>query len=235
MTTINQIPTTTASIERLAASIIDSTQRIESGRGLYFQALILNTQAELGVAPRQRNAPAARLSEADTAAHLAAFETVAKRFLQCVVKVAKATVPVPDAAMLRQRTGFTRSAASTIRSYIRASNDITHVAAHKATKRSLAIPRRKRRYTVDAMRTQVATLGATLEQLARNLQAANRDIAHEAFGSLLARVAEAAGMMGPVARDPAKAIAEGRSFHTNTGVFVPIDLAAAREARKAAA
>lgn len=226
---------TQADIEKLAGVIIDSDQKVTSCRGTYLKALVATTQHELGAPPRQRNGKSERLTEAEVAAHLKAFQTVSDRFYAVVMQVAKATVPDPDKALLRQRTAFARSAASTVRGYIRAGNDIRVLAAHKVTKAALASPVRRRRLTVDSLKNRATKLAAELERIAKNLSAANREIAQETLAPVLARLAAASGATAHATRDPEKAMEEGIALHTKTGFFVPIDLTAAREARRLAA
>lgn len=202
---------TESDIQKLAAAIIDADQTTGNGRGTYLRALVATSQRELGADPRQRNGNGPRLSEAAALEQLTAFQTVAERFHKACVKVARATVPEPDTTLIRQRTAFARSAASTVRGYIRAGNDITLLAAHKATKRALATPVVKRRMTVDAMRRKALALSGQLERLARNLQAANREAAAETLGPMLARLAKVAGQTASAPRIAREAAAEHRA------------------------
>lgn len=180
-------------IEKLAGLILDTDQRASSARGIYFKAAIATTQAELQSPPRQRNVNAERLSATDIETHLKAFESVAERFHAAVVRIAEATVPVPDNKLRRKRTRYSHSALSTIRGYIRAGNDIRAIAAHKATKAALATPMRKRKASVDQLKRRVGTLGASLQRLAKQLCGADREAALETLRPILAQLAATTG------------------------------------------
>lgn len=225
---------TPSDIAKLAGDIIDNTQRVESGRGTYLKALVATTRAALGAEPRQRNGRAERLDAEAIAEHLKALDAVHLSFYAAVLQVAQNTVPDPDKALIRSRTRFAVSAASTLRGFIRAGNDVRALAAHKVTKAALATPRTRRKLTVEALSKRATKLASELETIARNLNAANRQIAHDVLAPVLARLAEASGATANATKDHDKAVAENLPFHTRTGVFVPISLSAAREARKAA-
>ena len=188
-----QFIATDTDIEKLAASVIDADQTASENRGRYLKALVATTQRELGAEPRQRNGNGPRLNAEAVAAHLKAFQAVSDRFYAACVKVAQATVPDPDKALTRRRTAFARSASSTVRGYIRGGNDITLLAAHKATKAALATPVLRRKSSVDSMKKRAVRMAGDIEALARKLHAANREAARETFGPLLAHLSKIAG------------------------------------------
>jgi hypothetical protein len=225
----NQYIATPADVEKIAHIILESDQNATNGRGTYLKSMVATLQAEIQSPPRFRNVRADRLNEEEITAHLTAFETVFARFHEAVVKVATSLEPKLDADTLRSRTGFSRSAGSTVRGFIRAGNDIRALAAHKVTKAALSTPRAKRKFTVESLKQRVATLAEALAQAAKNLNAANREIARETLAPVLAMLAEAAGATEHATRDAEKAVAEGLPLHTKTGMFVPIDFAAARK------
>ena len=210
-------------IAKVAAQAIDGEVSATEARGVFFKALIATTQHELCSPPRQRNVQCDKLSAEETKAHLAAFETVAQRFCTKAREVAANTVPDGDGETLRSRTRKFYSAASTIRGYIRASNDIRGIAAHKATKSSLATPRTKRRNTVDVLKRRVASLGAELEKVARSLATSNHGIAAEVLTPWLAKLAVAAGATAHATRDADKAATELLPWQTKGGMFVPLE------------
>lgn len=224
----------TTDIEKLAGSILDADQASVSGRGAYLKALVATTQSELGQTPRQRNARAEQMNAEQIAAQLKVFEAIFVRFHDAVVRVAKNTLPDPDADMLRQRTGFSRSAGSTVRGFIRAGNDIKALAVGKITKASLAVPRTRRTMTVNAMKKRAERLVGELKSVARNLLAANKDIATETFKPVIAMLATMSGLTDVDVKDTNEAMEKGVPFATRTDVFVPIDLSSIRAARKAA-
>jgi hypothetical protein len=209
---------TDADIAKIAAQAIDGETRSSEARGLFFKALIATTQHELGSPPRVRNVTAAKLSAEDTTAHLLAFESIAKRFCEKAREVAANTVP-SDVETLRSRTRKFYSAASTVRGYIRAGGDIRGIAAHKATKASLATPRAKRKPNAEALKRRAVSLGAELEKIAKSL---NGDFARDVLSPLLAKLGAIAGKASKPTRDPAEAMSEHRALHTKAGAFFPI-------------
>lgn len=231
----NQYIATPADVEKLALSILSSDQTAQGGRGTYLKALVATTQADLGAPPRMRNVRSAKLETADATAHLAAFEAVFKRFHEAVVKAAGSVDPKPDSEALRSRTAFSRSAASTVRGYIRAGNDVRSLAAHKVTKAELATPHSKRKFSVESLKKRAETVTEELVSIARNLNAANHEIAQTTLRAIMAQLAEATGMLEGTTKDVSKAVEAGEAFHTKTGVFLPIDLGAVREQRRLAA
>lgn len=214
---------TPADVERLAGEIIDGAQRSDLGRGTYLRALVATTQAELGSGPRQRAGKSSRLHASEVAEHLKAFQAMFTRFHAACVKVARATVPEPDTALLRSRTGFSRSAGSTVRGYIRAGGDIRMLAAARVTKAALATPQRKRKADPAALRRSAERTAATLEQLAKRLAAADPGAAAEALRPVLARLAVAAGVTENTTRDASKAADEGLAWAAKRGsIYVPV-------------
>lgn len=230
----NNFVATPKDIEDLASGILDNVQQAIAGRGTYLKALIATTQSSLGISPRKRNTRAEQLSGDQTRVQLAAFEEVFKSFHEVVVKVAESAKPIPDTTMLRQRTGFSRSAGSTLRGYIRAGHDLRSVAAATATKAALAVPRTKRSLTVKGMTQRVERLVSELEKVARNLQAANRESAQAALRPVLAMLVAVTGASEHSTKDANEAMEQGLPFATRTDVFIPIDLASIRAARRAA-
>jgi hypothetical protein len=208
---------TDADIAKIAAQAIDGETRSTEARGLFFKALIATTQHELGSPPRVRNVKTDKLTAEDIAAHLLTFEGIAKRFCEKAREVAANTVP-SDVETLRSRTRKFYSAASTVRGYIRAGGDIRGIAAHKATKGSLATPRTKRKANPEMLKRRAGVLGAELERIAKAL---NGD-AREVLAPLLAKLGAIAGRGAKATRDPAEAMSEHRALSTKAGTFFPI-------------
>jgi hypothetical protein len=213
---------TASDIQKLAGAIIDGEQQGARGRGTYLKALIATTQAELGAAPRVRNGKGEKLSEKEVDEHLKALQKVFNNFHAAVLHVAKNTLPDPDAKLIRQRTGFSRSAGSTVRGFIRAGGDIRAVAAHRATKAALATPRTRRRISPEALQSRAQSLGSQLEQIVKSLNAVDKVRAQAVLAPILARLAQATGTTARGTRNPRKAIAERIPLHAKGGIFVPI-------------
>lgn len=223
-----------ADIRKLAEAILDGEATASEGRGTYLSALVATVQHELGSEPRLRAATAPKLSEDDITAHLKALRTVYTRFHESVVAAVKSRMTRYDADFVRSKTRFSVSAASTVRSYIKAGNDIRALAAGRVTKEGLATPRARRKYTPESLQRRAQTLGEALVAVARNLHATNRALAADTLRPIFAELAQAAGFTDNVTRDPDKAIAEHVPLHTRTGVLVPVDFAAAGRRRRAA-
>lgn len=221
-------------IQRLTESILDGDAAATEGRGTYMSALVGTIQHELGSPPRMRSATAPKLSEEDVAAHLKALRDVYTRFHEAVVRAVKARMTRYDAEYVRSKTRFSVSAASTVRSYIRAGNDIRALAASRVTKEGLATPRARRKYTPENLQRRAVTLGEALVAVARNLHAANRALATEVLQPILSELANAGGLTEGATRDVDKAIANHVPLHTRTGVLVPVDFAAVSRRRRAA-
>jgi hypothetical protein len=209
---------TDADIAKIAAQAIDGETRSTEARGLFFKALIATTQHELGSPPRVRNVKTDKLTAEDVTAHLLTFEGIAKRFCEKAREVAANTVP-SDVETLRSRTRKFYSAASTVRGFIRSGGDIRGIAAHKATKGSLATPRTKRKPNADALKRRATAIGAELEKIARSL---NGDFAREVLTPLLVKLGAIAGKGTKTTRDPAEAMSEHRALSTKAGTFFPI-------------
>ncbi len=208
---------TDADIAKIAAQAIDGETRSTEARGLFFKALIATTQHELGSPPRVRNVKTDKLTAEDVAAHLLTFEGIAKRFCEKAREVAANTVP-SDVETLRSRTRKFYSAASTVRGFIRAGGDIRGIAAHKATKGSLATPRTRRKPNPDALKRRAGVLGAELERIAKALNGEAREV----LAPLLAKLGAIAGRGAKATRDPAEAMSEHRALSTKAGTFFPI-------------
>lgn len=221
-------------IQRLTESILDGDAAATEGRSTYLSALVGTIQHELGSAPRMRTATAPRLSEEEIATHLKALRDVYTRFHEAVVRAVKSRLTRYDAEYVRSKTRFSVSAASTVRSYVRAGNDIRALAASRVTKEGLATPRGRRKYTPESLQRRAAQLGEALVAVARNLHAANRAVAADVLRPILSELAQAGGLMDGATRDPDKAIADHVALQTRTGVLVPVDFAAVSRRRRAA-
>lgn len=220
-------------VASIAAAVFSADQQSIEGRTTYMKAMVATVQAELGSKPRLRNGTAPKLSTEDTALHLKAFEAVATRFLDAVTEAALKANPDAKGLGLASMTGFARSSASTLRSYIRANNDIRALAAGSVSKRALAVPRTRRRLTADALKRRLERVKDDVLAITKNLMALNKADAQAALAPLIGALVKAAGMADKPARDANTAEAERRPWHTKTGVFVPIDLSVERQRRAA--
>jgi len=209
---------TIADITALAHATIDGEQSVVVSRGAYLRALVATTQAELGAEPRQRNGRHSRITRAETPAHLDALNAVAKRFYAIVAQVAKAKEPAPDNAAFRSRTAFARSAASTVRAFIRAGRDVRALVAERVTKGALRVGPSGRKLTIAQLERRAQRLTAALEDVARRLKGADAEAARKALAPAFALLAKASG----ATTDPRAARAARLPLRTKDGFFVPM-------------
>lgn len=181
----NYIAKTAADIEKVAAGIIDGDIQAATSRGTYLKMVVATVQAELDSPPRQNTRKVAKLDAPSITAHMTAFQAVAERFYKAVVRVAQNTVPAPDANLVRSRTAFARSAASTVRGYIRGGNDIRALAAARTTKASLATPHKRRKASVAAMARRAQRMATELTALVKTLDAADHGEAVKAMAPIV--------------------------------------------------
>lgn len=219
-------------IERLTTEIVTADDTSTVGKGTFLKALVATVQHELESPPRLRTTQAPKLSEENTAVHLAALKEVYSRFYEAVERAVKAKMTKHDPEYLRSKTRFAVSAASTVRSYVRASNDIRALAASRVTKAMLATPRARRKLTVEALQRRATSLSEQLAAIAVNLRAANAAVADATFRPVLATLAHSLGMTEHATKDAEKAVHDHIALQTRTGVLVPIDFV--EKKRKAA-
>lgn len=211
-----------ADIEHLAKSIFEADGAALSGRRTYLSALVGTLQNELGSPPRQRNGSASSLDDAELDVHLKTFEDVAKRFGDAVSKAAKALNP--SQAEFVSMTAFARSAASTLRSFIRARRDVRSLAAGKVTKAALAVPVTRRIPKGPVIRKRVSKLQEDLLGAAKILIDSDQGAAREMLEPLIGQLAQMLGLTDKPTRDPDVAKADGRPWQTKAGMFVPVTL-----------
>lgn len=113
---------TVADVEALASNVATGQQ----SDGTYLRVLVAATQAKLGTSRRGR---------VNTAAQLEILDQVHLQFYAAVQRgVGDASV---DDAERRRRSGFARSAASTLRAYVKAGKDLRGLVVADTTKHSL--------------------------------------------------------------------------------------------------
>lgn len=220
----------TTDIRNLASAVISGAETAVSSQGSYLKALVATTQEECGGQPRQRNGRARRLKGEKLTQQLATFNAIAKRFGAVVLEVAKRDGAGGD--VVRSRTAFHRSAASTVRTFIRTGHDILPVGLATLTKGSLAVGSSRRKLTLAQLERRAGALTERVEALAKQFMAADPEAARKALVPALAALAAATanGHQRPT-RDPKEAIAEGRPLIAGANYFTPIPGAVAREAR----
>lgn len=106
-----------AAVGTLVRTVLSSAQASDGGKATYLRSLAAGTQVELGAKPVLA-APRGRKKAPDTNASLDALERVHKRFYAVVIGAVN-ELPGLDAVERNSRSGFARSAMSTLRRAIR--------------------------------------------------------------------------------------------------------------------
>jgi hypothetical protein len=215
-------PADIASIAKAYSSAISAGQ---GARGAYLRALIATTQHELGAKPRLRTSHGDPLNKESIAAQLKALETVHARFYEVVLDNVEGTADERNS-----RSNFARSAVSTVRAYVRAGNDLTLLAAARASKSALAAaspaPKRSKVVSVPVLRNRadkavqaLATLGDTLAKVDK---AQAVEVLEQALSKITARLM-AYGVAKPI-KNAKDAIEQGVPFKgPHGGMFFPVD------------
>jgi hypothetical protein len=129
-------------VDALTRSLLSAEQALSGGRTTYMRALIATTQKDLGVALRVRTPrKIPRLTPEETLVQMDALTATHERFYAVVLKVC-----AEDGAKSRElnrRSNFARTALYAVRTWTRAGNDLTALAAGRVTKASLRVTGRK--------------------------------------------------------------------------------------------
>lgn len=182
---------TVAKISELAASIIDGAQTAANGRGTYLRYLIGTLQHELGSGPRT-NSTSGKIEPETIAEHLKCLNAIHRRFYAAVWDVAHNSLPTPSRAETNKRCTFARTAASAVRSFIRAGNDATKLAAGRVTKASLAVERAQRKQTEAQLMARALRLTKALHIVERRLIALNPTAAQQSLAPVISLAERAA-------------------------------------------
>jgi hypothetical protein len=219
----------TNDVRSLATAVISGAESATTGQGTYLKVLVACTQEECGAHPRQRNGRIRRLKGEELKRQLGIFNTIAKRFGAVVLEVAKKDGAGAD--IVRSRTAFHRSAASTIRTYIRSGHDVRPLGLATLTKASLVVGSSRRKLTLAQLERRAVAITERLEGLAKQLMAADPELARKALLPAFAALAAATANGHKPTRDPKEAMAEGRPLISGANFFVPMPGVAVREAR----
>ena len=219
---------TPADIAALAQAYARALEASGSVRGHYLRALVATTQAELGAKPRQRASGEDKpsLDEAGIKLQLQSLETVHERFYAVVLDNVDG-----NAEERNRRSGFARSAVSTVRAYIRAGHDITLLAAARVTKVQLAQaapPRRARVVSVPVLQRRADKALTLVYKIGEQLGKADKAMAVEVLESAMSKLGAMLSKLGAVrpVRDAKRAVRERVPLRTSAGTFYPVDRAA---------
>jgi hypothetical protein len=219
---------TAADIAALAKAYSAALEASGNVRGHYLRALVATTQAELGAKPRQRTSAdeTPTLDAEAVKTQLAALEAVHEKFYAVVLDNVEG-----NAEERNRRSGFARSAVSTVRAYVRSGRDITLLAASRVTKAALAqaVPtKRARVVSVTVLRRRADKTLAVLYKIGEQLSKADKALA---VGVLEEALSKLGGMLsrlgvGRPVTDARRAIRERVPLKTKAGTFYPADRAA---------
>jgi hypothetical protein len=216
-------------VETLAREIFTSDALSARGRVNYLRLLVGATQEALGAPIRKHAGKGPKLSEADAKAALAAFEPVASSFYDAVMRAAADTLPK---SAIRGATGFARSAASTLRGYIRSRADVRLLSTVTVTKAAIAVVAKPRKPNADALAKRIGTASKALSVQVAELVKLDAEAARNALGPVLAALGRASfGTVRPT-KDAKVAVAEHRPWRVDGQIFMP--LSARTELRDAA-
>jgi len=193
-----------------------------TARATYLKALVATTQAELGSPVRQRGARAAKIAAEEIAKQVAAMEVVQQRFYAAVLQAIGEGPP----AQRNARANFARTAASTLRRWIKAGNDVRALAAARVTKEALRITGAARRTASPTARRAERTANRFTDMVTE-LAKADKGAAIAALEAAMTRIASMLIALGqkPTTK-PAEAMSEHKPFRTREGLFWPASVPA---------
>ncbi len=224
-------------VETLAREYVNSQQSLAGSRTTYFRILLAHVQVALAGKPALRSKPAASLTEEQIGKHLEAFETTNSRLYAAVVR-GSITPEIADSPNLstdesnrraierNRRNNYARSAASTMRAYIRAGHDITRISVLNASKNSMtvsngariavaAVPGERLHRRVKNTTTKLTNLVSELASLDRGAAIAALQEVMEQASNLMLKHGQRA------VTKPEQAMAEHKLWKTAGGVFWP--------------
>lgn len=218
---------TPADIRRLTSTILAASATFGEGQLTYLKMVVGTTIHELGAKPSKTRGRGRqpKLTDEGIKLQLTAAEAVNERFYQAVLDAASEGLPRSTkerATLLNRRTNFARSAISTVRAFIRAGNDITHVDPASCTKRSLYVERAVRPPSVARMRRAVESRSKSLMASVLNLVDSDKAAAREEIELLMGQLATELASLGGVTVREAP-LARGReAAPEGRGIFVPL-------------
>lgn len=213
-------------IAALAGGIISAQFTMESGPRRYLRCVIATTIHELDAAQRQRSGKPEKIDADEQSRQLAALEKILDRFYPIVVKAASEDLPPGKARALElnRRTNWARTAASAVRSWIRAGYSLTTIAASRATKATLAVTARARPATPGRIKQRVETASKATMARILELAGADKDAAIAEIQLLMGQLAGQLEELGvATTRDPKEALAEHKMLRVGRQTFFPTD------------
>lgn len=223
-------------VTALAAAHLEAQQAVSKTHGIYFRILLASTQHAICGKTTLR-ARSGEGGEIDTAKHLECFEAVNASLYAAVLR---ATVPPEleaserlsaDEARRRslernRRTNFARSAATTLRQFIKRGGNILRLAVPAATKSAVAgmtpAADGDRAPSEDRARKKVQAAAQRIIATAEVIAESDRTSAISVLQDTLSRVAGALLKFGgKTTTKPDVAVEEHRLLKTPNGTFWP--------------
>ncbi len=230
-------------VKALAVGHLAAQQTVGKTPGAYFRILLAATQQAICGKPTLRaRGKVPSLTDEEIAQHLETFEKV-NTSLYAVILEAVRSSDVESRPNLgtdeqnrrakerNRRTNFARSAASTLRAYIRQGGNVLRLAVPSATKSAVAgmTPSDNGKPVPLAERTakRIDSAASRIVASADELAAKDKAKAVAVLQSALAVLGEALQRLGPKATTkPGAAMEEHRPLRTPMGIFWPSSLAA---------
>jgi hypothetical protein len=152
-----------ADVKALASGIIGSGDAVLAGRGFYLSALLATTQHAIGEPIKKRRA--GRIDADTIKEQIAALLATHERFYAIVLSVAEKSVPA-DAKerpiAINRKTNFARTALYSLRTYVKAGNDLLPLVPASTTKLMLTVVRTPKPVSAKRLRSRVEKQSATV-------------------------------------------------------------------------
>ncbi len=208
-----------AAIAKAYSNALDSSH---ATRGTYLRALVATTQHALGAKPRLRASSDDKptLDKEGIRTQMGALDSVHESFYEVVLANVEG-----NAEERNRKSGFARSAVSTVRAYIRSGFDITALAAARVTKAALASVsvsiRKPRQVSVSVLRKRADNALSTLSKIGDAVAKADKAAAIEVLEAIVQKLSgrlDSLGKLQPTT-DAKRAVREGRPVKTKVGTF----------------
>ncbi len=224
-------------VEKMAREQFDATQLSNKTGTTYFRVLLAGVQSALLGKPVLRVGRGS-LSALDTPKHLETFEDV-NALLYAAVSRGTLTPDVEQSDSLstdennrraierNRRNNFARTAASTLRKFIRGGGDVRRIAVPNASKSAVAGMTQntpgKRRSPEETARIRVKRAATKLAGVIEELASQDKKLAAAALQDSMADVTKLiARLAGRPTDKPEVAILDHRLFKTDEGTFWPM-------------
>jgi hypothetical protein len=232
---------TEADIEKLAAANFESSKLQQYAHGAYFRILLAATQQALmgKVLLRPARGPQPEISDDERKAHVEAFELVNSKIYAAVLRGSitpdvehKESLPVEEqrtrSLARNRRNNFARTAASTLRKFIKHGGDVRRLVVPTATKSAVAgmtnnTEGRPNDTDEDRARRKLERAGERFATLAESVAAADKAVAIRVLQASATRVTDLlVKYVGRPTTKPEESVAQHRALKTPQGLFWPM-------------